>query len=165
MVQQTWTRAPVQGRPGLITDFQPCRTDSRAVETAAGIGFGLAVGRGSADDGCVLGQGAAATGTFDAQEFVGITGIDTTRYPVDLAHTDKYAQYDYAAVLTEGEIWVSPAAAVVDGGIVTFSRTTGRMSSIAAAADQPRIVGARWMTTASADGVAKVLLSGQLGAA
>ena len=164
-VQTTYNANYAVGRVGQIATSGPCRTHSRQVETAAGIGFGLAVGQGTDDLGAVLGQSAAATGTFDAHQFVGISLIDTTRYPVDISHTDEYQRYDTMAVITDGEVWVSPDAAVTDGQAVTFNRTTGRMSAAAAAADQPRIRGARWMTSAAANGIARVLLSGELGAA
>ena len=164
-VQSSWTAEPAAGRPGQIANMTNCRVDSRAVETAAGIGFGLAVSQGSSDNGCILGAAADATGTFLSTTFVGITVNDIFRYPPDAAHTDEYARYDVAGILSEGDIWVSPDHAVVDGGDVTFNRSTGRLSSEAAAGAQPRIPGARWMTTAAANGIAKVRLTGQLGVA
>ena len=163
-VQTTWTDRPELGRPGQVANFGLCRIDSRIVETAAGIGFGLAVGQGSEENGCVLGQAAdtAATGHV-ADTFVGITATDPTRYPVAANETDEYVHRAVANVLTEGDIWVSPAAAVALGADVTFNRTTGRLSSAAAAAGQPSIPGARWMTAGTANGIARVRLTGQLG--
>ena len=163
-VQTTWTAEPSLGRPGQVANLGFCRIDSRIVETAAGIGFGLAVGRGAADNGCVLGQGADAGATpWISAEFVGVTVLDPTRYPVDRAATDEYAHRDVAAVLSEGDIWVSPDGAVSDGDNVTFNRTTGRLSSAAAAAGQPQVNGAVWMTTAAANGIARLRLTGTLG--
>lgn len=163
-VQSSWTAEPAPGRPGQIANLANCRVDSRAVETADGIGFGLAVSQGSNDNGCILGS-AAASGTFVSTTFVGITVNDIFRYPPDATHTDEYAQNDVAGVLSDGDIWVSPDNAVVDGANVTFNRLTGRLSSAAAAEDQPSVPGARWMTTAAANGIAKVRLTGQLGVA
>lgn len=162
-VQATWTDRPALGRPGQVANFGLCRIDSRIVETAAGIGFGLAVGQGTEENGCVLGQAAVASGTFASAAFVGITATDPTRYPVAANETDEYLHRAVANVLTEGDIWVSPDHAVTVGANVTFNRVTGRLSSEDAAAGQPSIPGARWMTAGTANGIARVRLTGQLG--
>lgn len=163
VTQNGWLSEPPLGRPGQIADLSLCRVDSRGVETSAGIGFGLAVSQGSNDGGCVLGEGADVVSPFISAAFVGITVNDPARYPVDANSTDEFAHNDVAAVLSQGDIWVSPDGAVEDGQDVTFNRTTGRLSSATAAEAQPRVPGARWMTTAAANGIARVRLTGQLG--
>lgn len=145
------TRMPV-GLPGQIADMSTADVDSRVCETSAGIGFGLAVGIGSADRGCVLGS-AAATG------FLGVSVKDVANVNADQA---EYAQYSEMPVLYRGDIWVTVGGDVADGENVTYNKTTGVLSSIGADSDNFAITGARWMTTATSGNIAKLRLGGTL---
>lgn len=135
---------------GMIADMTNCDVDSRICETSAGIGFGLAVGRGSADMGCVIGAAAAT-------DFLGISVRDVTLVG---STADKYSQYDTMAVMFRGDIWCAPGAAVVDGADVTFVASTGVLSSAGTSGSQFAISGARWMD--SSDSLSRVRLSGAL---
>lgn len=151
-VQTSYSARMPAATAGLVADMQTARIDTRICETAAGIGFGLAVGRGSADNGAVLGSSAAT-------DFLGISVRDVTLMNAD---GDEYARYSNMAVMSEGTIWVTVGGDVVDGDIVTYSSTTGVLSSIAADGSNFAITGARFLDTVSSGGLARVRLGGAL---
>ena len=64
--------------------------------------------------------------------------------------------------MTRGRIWVVVGGDVTDGADVTFSSTTGVLSSTAVGAGQFAITGARWMTTATNGNLALLHLGGAL---
>ena len=137
--------AGAAGMPATMTGYD---VDTVVCETAAGIGFGLAVGQGTAANGGVLG-GALAL-------FRGVSLRDPT-----LVNTvgDEYQQYDSMGVGWRGDFWVSPVSDVLITDPVHYDATTGRFQ---ASGGSGPIVGARWMRAASADGLAIVRLTGNL---
>jgi len=155
VVQSTYSENIRQAVPGLLANMTNWNADTRHVETAAGIGFGLACGQGAAERGARL-AAAAATG------FVGISLRDVA---VAAGNSDKYLKEDAMSVLTQGDIWVTVGGDVVAGQPVTFNSTTGVLSATAASGTQFTIAGARWMTSASNGALAIVRLGGALPAA
>jgi hypothetical protein len=151
-VQSTYLENQPIALPGMPADAD-YSADTRICETAAGIGFGVAVSQGSADKGALIGA-AAATG------FVGVTIVDHTI--ANDGGADGYNQYDNMGVMYRGTIWIQVGGNVADGEDVSFSSTTGVLSSAAASGTQFVIAGARWMTTATNGGFAKLRLSGSL---
>jgi hypothetical protein len=122
---------------------------SRAVEGAAGAGVGIAVSQGVGEPGCVIG------GTL-----VGMLGI-TVRDPtiVNSVAPDAYKQYDEAAILTLGEIFITaPAGGVVTGDPVWFSAGTGALAKATGGDNVGPVVGARWKFTQAAGALAIVQL-------
>lgn len=152
VVQASYAERMPVAYAGMIANMTNYDSDTRTCETAAGIGFGLAVGQGTDDKGVILGVSAAA-------EFVGITIRDVT-----LVHdtADKYAQYDNVNVLTEGDIWVTTGGVVNAGDNVTVAAATGVLSTAATSGSQFDVAGARWMTSAGNGELAVVRLSGHL---
>lgn len=137
-VQTTYTRYQPVGQNGMLADEVNFAADTRIVETAAGIGFGLAVSQGTNDNGCIIGGSA----------FVGVTRADPTLARADLAPAtspsiDIYPQYDNAGVLTMGDIWVNCYASVTPATTVVFEAATGKLGIAGTT-----ITHARWMTTA-----------------
>ena len=151
-IQTTYTENIKVARVGQIANSTPHAIDTREVETSAGIGFGLACGQGTADDGVVLGASAG-------DKFVGVSVKDPTRTPDD---DDKYIDGANAAIMTRGDVWVEAAAAVIAGDDVVFNSTTGALSSQTVISTRFAITGARWMTSAAANGLAVLRLSGEL---
>lgn len=151
-VQSTYSELQPIAQAGMPAsgDFS---ADTRTCETVAGIAFGVAVGRGTADNGAVIGSTAAT-------DFVGITIADKAVPYNGVA--DGYARYDSMGVMTRGRIWVVVGGDVTDGADVTFSSTTGVLSSTAVGAGQFAITGARWMTTATNGNLALLHLGGAL---
>lgn len=157
VLQSTYVERIAQAVAGMVGDMVKSNIDTRAVETVAGIGFGLACGRGADDRGVVLGAVAVT-------DFVGISVRDTTLASVVGVTVDTYPRYASAGILTEGDIWVITGATVADGEDVTFNNTTGVLSTAATGAGQFLISGARWMTSVTGAGLALVRLTGPLGA-
>lgn len=146
-VQTTYSEQMRAGLPGLVVgSFGPDDSVTGNVETAAGIGFGLAVSQGVADKGIIIGGTRAG--------FLGITIRDVT---LESDQEDKYAQYQSAGVLTKGQIWVTAGAAVEAGGPVHFVAATGVLTDNG---NEGPINGARWVTSAAQDELAIVELSG-----
>lgn len=149
VVQSAYSERMAAGLPGMVSDMWPSKVETRNCETAAGIPFGVAVGQGAADRGCVLGA-AAVTG------FVGISVRDVT---IDSDTPDKYPENANMGVLNEGDIWVTVDGNVTAGQNVTFVTTTGALGTVAADGTHLLITGARWMTSALSGGVAIVRLT------
>lgn len=155
VVQSTYVENIAAAVAGMVANQTSWDAITRIVETAGGVGFGLACGQGTADDGARLGA-AAATG------FVGVSVRDVA---VAAAAADKYRQRENMTCLTKGEIWVTTGGDVTAGADVTFNSTTGVLATIAADGTNFTIAGARWMTSASSGDLAIVRLGGALPAA
>lgn len=136
-VQTTYPTTMPPGLPGQPATMVSWDADTRVVELpAGGIGFGLAVSKGTSDRGIVLG-GAA--------KFAGVTYRDITALgPI----VDVYPQYQNAGVCVRGDIWVLVKAAVVAGTGVNYDNTTGQLGA-ATGAGATAIAGAVWMTSQS----------------
>jgi hypothetical protein len=144
-VQSTYIRYLTPAQNGMLASEVNWAADTRIVETSAGIGFGLAVSQGTADNGCILGGTA----------FVGITRADPTlAQAAGLTTVDKYARYDNAGILTMGDLWVVVEFNVSAGDAVYYNATTGQLGLSGGTI----IEDARWMTTASAGSLAVVRL-------
>ena len=137
-VQSNYNRYLLPGQVGMLADEVGFDGDTRIVETAAGIGFGLAVSQGTNADGCILGGTA----------FVGITRADPTLPQASSLTTDKYAQYDNAGVLIRGDIWVTPSGTgtIHPGDAVYYNTSTGALGFSGGTV----IEDARWMTALQA---------------
>lgn len=150
-VQSTYPYVQQIALPGQIAHGDHF-TNTFICETAAGIGFGVAVSQGTADKQAVLGGASAAV-------FVGVTVQDKT---IPNAAIDGYRQYDNMGVMSRGHIWVQVPSAVNKGDDATFASTTGIISSAATSGTQFAIAGARFMTSAGINGFAKLALGGAL---
>lgn len=154
-VQTSYSERIAAAVAGAVANMTNWDADTLVCETAAGIGFGVAVSQGAAYNGAVIGAASAAV-------FRGITVRDIAIPP---SNGEEYAEGDNMAVLTEGDIWVTVGGDVTVGADVTFASTTGVLSSAGTSGSQFTIAGARWMTAASNGGLAIVRLSGHVPAA
>ena len=145
-VQTTYKYPHDAAYPGMVSgnDYD---ADTGIVETAAGIGFGLAVSQGANDLGIIIGGTVAG--------FRGVTIRDVT---LDPSKSDTFAQYDNAGVLQEGKIWVTPKEAVAAQDPVYFDPATGEfykgVATLATAVGP--LLGARWVDSAAANGLARI---------
>jgi hypothetical protein len=149
-VQTTYPTGIAAGKPGLWVNMENYNSITRICETSAGIGFGLAVSRGSGAKGAILGGTVAG--------FLGVSLCDITLVTPAGGTVDKYARYKNMGVGTLGKIWVSPFENVAIGDPVWFDGTTGRFGKATNTGIVGPIVGAAWESAASADGLAKVSL-------
>src|SRR5262252_3548638 len=116
-VQTNYNRYLLPAQVGMLASEINFVADTRIVETAAGIGFGLAVSQGTAAAGCILGGTA----------FVGLTRVDITLPRSETLTLDKYARYDNAGILASGDLWVIPAGTVHAGDAVYYNTSTGQL--------------------------------------
>lgn len=112
VVQSTYATSYANGYPGMVANGETSNRISRTVEDATAIPFGKAVWRGAGDHGCTL--------TPTANTLLGITIANYAAPPVQAtgAEADSYPQYSTAAILTQGEIWVTAGADTTDGAQV-----------------------------------------------
>lgn len=127
---------------GMVYDQSPKNIISRAVETEAGIGFGVAVSRGTTvDTQCKLG----------GSSFIGITARTLDREGAVSTGAIKYAQKETAAILRQGYIWAVCPSGCVPGNAVNYVIATGVLDSgVAASSAEMDLDGATWETTAAA---------------
>jgi hypothetical protein len=148
-VQSTYIRYLLPAQNGMLASSVNWAADTKQVETAAGIGFGLAVSQGVADQGIVIGGSA----------FVGVTRADITLPQASgITVVDTYLQYDNAGVLTMGDIWVNCYASVTPATAVVFEAATGKLGIAGTS-----IAHGRWMTTAVGSSGTPVLAVLRLG--
>ena len=140
VVQSTYSNTMQPGLEGqIVSMLDDDDVETRKCETAAGILFGRAVSEGANANGAILGG---------ATKFIGITVRSVTEIPIAPNTTyDAYAQYTNMGVLTEGQIWVRPVAAVTHGSPATYDSTTGQLNPAAAGVAIPN---SRYRTSASA---------------
>jgi hypothetical protein len=140
-VQSTYGTTMPIGSAGAAATTHGWDADTKQAE--GNIGFGLAVSKGEADDGVLLGGSL----------FVGVSMKDIT-----ISHdtADRYEAGDNVAVMTRGDIWVVVEDAVVAQTAITYNTTTGALGSSGGTA----ISGAIWKTSADAGGFAIARLSG-----
>ena len=95
------------GYPGMVANGETSNRISRTVEDVAGIGFGKAVFRGAGDHGCTATPTAGALlGISIANIALGLTAGQTA---------DVYPQYETAAIMALGAIWVTAGEAITAG--------------------------------------------------
>jgi hypothetical protein len=112
----------------MVADETGSQITTYQCETAAGIGFGLAVSQGTADTGAIIGGSA----------FIGVTVRDVTqdRIPIDplaadqsLVTSDVYPQRANMGILSRGRIWVTANGGgdtgVKAGDPLFYDTTTG----------------------------------------
>jgi hypothetical protein len=141
IVQSAYTRYMPVAQVGMPASMHGWDIDTKLVETVAGIGFGLVVSKGSADNGIIIG-GAAAVG-------VTVRDIALSQVPGNLA-ADLYARYANAGIMVVGDIWAIALNGSTANTGVLYDPVTGDLGKTAGTA----LAGAIWMTTASAGGLA-----------
>ena len=144
-VQTTYSNnisAAIAGQRGTMI---PAKILSRTVEAAAGAAFGIAMSRGTGDNG-------AKPFTTGDTAILGITLIDRS-----VQTADKYSQYEAAAIMTKGHVWVVASVAVVPGDPVYVIPATGAFAKTNASS-AVQIANAEWDTTAGIGALALVRL-------
>lgn len=119
--QTSYAIKQVKGYAGQIYAQAPKDIISRSVETAAGIGFGVVVSRGTdKDNQCILG---GTTG------ILGVTVRSLDQEGVVNTGAIKYDQYETAAIMREGYIWAVCPTGCNPGDAVNFVEATGVLDS------------------------------------
>lgn len=141
-VQSTYARYMTPAQVGMPASTHGWDVDTCIAEDPAGdgIGFGLAVCRGTKSD------QAATLGALSGGAFRGITRADITLANVDEATTDKYLDGDNMGVQSRGDIWVAPQTNVTAGGAVYFNSSTGELGA-SGISNAVLIAGAKWLSS------------------
>jgi hypothetical protein len=135
---------------GLIYAQAPHDIVSRAVETAAGIGFGVAVTRGTDPDKQIVLAASA--------DFLGIA-IRSLEKEGGTAGDIQWNVKETAGIMRSGYIWAVCPTGCVPGNAVNYADGTGVLDSGAAGVGETSLDGATWETTASAGELGVVRLS------
>lgn len=137
----SYTAAPEAAYAGQVqsSDFE--NIFSRQIETSA-VGFGLAVGAGTADGSAKLG----GTG------FEGITTADKTQV------TGDYQVGVTAGVINKGYVWVSVPVAVTPADTPYFIPGTGVVTNTSNTGANTAIPNAKFLNSAAANGMALLFI-------
>src|SRR5690606_16869272 len=93
--------------------------------------------------------------SLDAYNFLGITVRERSVRPET---PNKFAQYESARIMRKGVIWVETGGAVNAGDDVTVTVATGALGTTAVGAGVVAIPNARWESSTSGAGLAKLRL-------
>lgn len=132
---------------GLIYTQAPHDIVSRLVETVAGIGFGVAVSRGTDKERQIVAGGT---------DFLGITIRSLDKEGAANTGAIQWNETESAGVLRDGYIWAVCPAGCNPGDAVKYTDATGVLDAGAAAADETQLDGATWETVAAAGELAVI---------
>lgn len=150
-LQNTYGEAPAKGFAGMVANGETSNRISRTVEDAAGIGFGVPVYRGSGDHGCTATVGTLAS-------FLGFTIATSAQAPVAGQDADEYQQYDNAAIMTQGAIYVEVTGAVADGAALTVGTGAGAADGIGDTAADATHIATGWVADETVtDGLCRIV--------
>jgi len=149
-VQTSYSENIAAAVAGMIANMEPSVIISRTVADADGVGFGKVVQEASTDGLCTA---DLDTADMDAMKFIGITVMDRSVRPET---PNKFSQYESARIMRKGVIWVTASTAVSAGTDVTVTLATGALNSIAVGVGQVAIPNARWESSTSGAGLAKL---------
>lgn len=136
VLQSNYTETVAKGYPGMVANGETSNRITRTVEDAAGIAFGKPVYRGTGDHGCTGTVGTLVT-------FLGWSIATSALAPVGDA--DEYQQYDNAAIMTSGAIYVTVTGAVTDGAALTVGTGGGAADGIGATAADATHIATGWV--------------------
>jgi hypothetical protein len=148
-VQTTYSATIDAARVGMIANEEPSVLISRNVQTSAGIGFGVPVKQGTADNAVdVVSAGTTA-----------IVGITVRERSVNPVTPDKFALGESARLMRKGVLWVTvtDAGGVAAGDAVWVLLSNGTFSNADAGSDgSVKLGGARWDSSAANGALAKI---------
>lgn len=132
---------------GLVYAQAPHDIVSRDVETVAGIGFGVAVSRGTNLERQVVAGGTA---------FLGITIRSLDKEGAANTGAIQWNEKEAAGILRDGYIWAVCPSGCNPGDPVNYVNATGVLDSGAAVAGETALDGAQWETIAAAGELAVI---------
>lgn len=150
-VQTTYSEDIAKGYAGMIANGETGNRISRTVEDAGGLGFGLPAYRGTGDHGCTGTVGTLAT-------FLGFSIAHQALGLVSGQDADEYAQYETAAILTGGAIYVEVTGAVADGDAITIGAGADVADGIGATAADATHIATGWVADETVtDGICRIV--------
>lgn len=150
-LQTTYGETVPKGYAGMVANGETSNRITRTCETAAGIGFGQPVYRGSGDHGCTATIGTLAT-------FLGWTIAHHGQALIAGQDADEYQQYDNVAIMTSGAIYVNVKGAVTDGAAITVGTGGGAADLIGATAADATHIATGWIADETiTDGLCRIV--------
>jgi hypothetical protein len=135
---------------GLVYAQAPHDIVSRDVETVAGIGFGVAVSRGTNLERQIVAGGTTFTGiTIRSLDKEGATNTGAI----------KWNEKEAAGILRDGYIWAVCPTGCNPGDAVKYTNATGVIDSGAAGVGETALDGAQWDTVTAAGELAVIRLN------
>lgn len=149
VLQSNFTETVAKAYAGMVANGETSNRISRTVEDAAGITFGKPVYRGSGDHGATATVGTLAT-------FLGWTIATSALAPSTDA--DEYQQYDNAAIMTSGAIYVPVKGTVADGTAITVGTGGGAADLIGGTAADATHIATGWVADETVtDGLCRIV--------
>lgn len=150
-VQTSYDINMAAGLPGLFYGIAPRDVVSRAVETVAGIEFGLAVSRGTDKEKQIV---------LGGTDFLGITVRSLDKEGQRTTGAIQWDEKETAPVLRTGYIYAICTSGCAAGDAVKYVNATGVLDSGAAAAGETALDNAKWETAAAAGSVGVIRIEG-----
>jgi hypothetical protein len=150
-VQTTYSETFAKGFAGMVANGETGNRISRTVEDAGGIGFGVPCYRGTGDHGCTATVGTLATflGWSIAHQALGLLAGQTA---------DEYPQYETAAIMTDGAIYIHVTGAVTDGAAITVGAGGGIADLYGATAADATHIATGWVADETVtDGICRIV--------
>lgn len=151
-VQDTYSETIRTAVAGQRANMEPVDLISRNSEDTPTVGFGIVVQQGATDGGATADLNTAA---MDAYKFLGVTMRERGVNP---ATPNGWAKGESLLIMRKGVIWVAVTGAVTAGTDVTVTLATGVLGSAAVAAGIVAIPNARWESSTTGAGLAKLRL-------
>lgn len=145
VLQDTYAAGPAKGYAGMIANGETSNRITRTVEDSAGIAFGRPVYRGTGDHGCTATVGTLAT-------FLGWTIATSAQARLAGQDADEYQQYDNAAILTSGAIYVVVTGNVDDGAALTVGTGADAADGIGSTAANATHIATGWIADETVTG-------------
>ena len=126
-VQTTYSDTIANAYAGMVASGETSNRITRTCETAAGIGFGKAVYRGSNDHGCLLAQTLVGAGSEDA----GNTGTGTITDAPTISEGAKIGRYTIVLLATSATgafVVTDPDGVVVGNGNIATEFDAGGLT-------------------------------------
>lgn len=115
---------------GMIIDENDAETITRVCNTAAGIGFGVAVSQDTVDKNCVLG-GSKLIGLTQRDKTLALAAVDPLSVLDNPNPLDKYGQWTNVSIVTRGRVAVRAGASVAAYDALFYDTTSGLLTNSA----------------------------------
>jgi len=135
---------------GLIFAQSPHDIVSRDVEGAAGIGFGVAVSRGTDKDRQAI---------IGGSDYLGVTVRALDREGAANSGDIEYAETEAAAIMRDGYLWAICPTGCTPGAAVLFNDTTGILDAGTAGGGETQLNGSSWESTTAAGALGIIRLN------
>lgn len=118
---------------GMIVDENDAETLTKVCNTAAGIGFGVAVSQDTVDKNCVLG-GAKFIGLTQRDKTLALAALDPLSATDNPNPLDKYGQWTNVSIVSRGRVVVRAGANVSAYDSLFYDTTSGLLTNSASGA-------------------------------